>query len=82
MRRLLGNEENFGEFKFNDEEICRKCSTPWNDAKYSLKIDCVASSKKKSSKILRLIDDKGQGTKHRYAKKSAKKVNNVVVSNT
>lgn len=63
-----------------DEQSCPKCSIPWSDAKYQLRVKPVQMSKKQSAKIRNLIDIKSNLKKQRFAKKSARKVNNAVVS--
>lgn len=65
---------------FSDEELCRKCSTPWTDTRYSMGIKPIKKSKRESQKIRSKIDDKSDLKKQKYAKKSAKNVNNLMVN--
>lgn len=65
---------------FGDEELCRKCSTLWTDTRYSMSIKPIKKSKRESQKILSKIDDKSDLNKQKYAKKSAKNVNNLMVN--
>lgn len=63
---------------FSDEEMCRKCSTPWIDLNYSLSIAPIKTTKRKAQKIQKQIDNKSNRKSH-LAKKLSKKINNTVV---
>lgn len=63
---------------FSEEEMCRKCSTPWFDANYSLSIAPIKTTKRKAKKIHKQIEEKSKRKGH-LAKKLSKTVNNTVV---
>lgn len=62
----------------SDEEMCRKCSTPWCDSNYSLSIAPIKLTKRKTAKIHKQIDDQAK-RKGNLARKLAKRANNLVV---
>lgn len=77
--KKLSQDHNQSKSFLSDEEMCRKCSTPWSDTNYSLSIAAIKTTKRKSRKIHKQIDDKSKRKNH-LAKKLSKKANNVVVS--
>lgn len=65
---------------FGDEEMCKKCSTPWFDANFSLSIAPIKTTKRKAQKIHQQIDKIVKSSrKTNLAKKLSKKTNNMVV---
>lgn len=67
-----------GDNLFSEEEMCKKCSTPWFDANFSLSIAPIKTTKRKAQKIHKQIEKKSNRKKD-LAKKLSKKVNNTVV---
>ncbi|XP_055299579.1 uncharacterized protein LOC129567065 [Sitodiplosis mosellana] len=61
----------------SDEEMCRKCSTPWADAGYSISIAPIKVTQRKARKLHKQIEDKSKRKNH-LAKKFSKRVNNIV----
>lgn len=64
----------------SDEEMCRKCSTPWCDTGYSLSIAPIKMTKRKAHKVHKQIEEKSNRKSH-LARKLSKRVNNIVVWN-
>lgn len=64
---------------FSEEEMCKKCSTPWFDANFSLSIAPIKATKRRAQKIHKQIEKK-TSRKGESAKKLSTKVNNTVVS--
>lgn len=62
----------------NDEEMCRKCSTPWADASYSMSIAPIKVTQRKARKFREQIEDKSKRKKY-LARKLSKRMNNIVV---
>lgn len=77
-RRLAQSDDKNSKTLFSEEEMCRKCSTPWFDANYSLSIAPIKTTKRKARKIHKQIENKSKRKNH-LAKKLSKRVNNTVV---
>ncbi|XP_031617516.1 uncharacterized protein LOC116337244 [Contarinia nasturtii] len=76
-KKLVHSNPNQSKTQLNEEEMCRKCSSPWWDTNYSLSIAPVKVTKRKAQKLQKQIDDKSK-RKGPLAKKLSKKLNNIV----
>lgn len=72
------DDDTNGNSLFGEDEMCKKCSTPWFDANFSLSIAPIKTTKRKAQKIHKQIEKKSN-RKSNLAKKLSKKVNNTVV---
>lgn len=72
------DDDTNGNNLFGEEEMCKKCSTPWFDANFSLSIAPIKTTKRQAQKIHKQIEKKSN-RKSNLAKKLSKKVNNTVV---
>lgn len=59
---------------FNDEEVCRKCTTPWSDINYSMNIQPVKMKKCRAAKMLQT-----QANQQQMVKRMSRDANNVMV---
>lgn len=77
-RKLLDACGNDQRKLFSDEEVCRKCTTPWSDTNYSIVINPIQMTKRRAAKVKRTVENKQQkGLTKRVSKAS----NNIIVSN-
>lgn len=77
-KRFAQTDDKQSNTLFSEEEMCKKCSTPWYDMNYSLSISPIKTPQRKARKIHKQIEEKSKRKSH-LAKKLSKKVNNAMV---
>lgn len=64
---------------FDAGEMCVRCSTPYSDGGFTMKVDPIKMPIKRAKKIMRMQDDKSNPKKQKLAKKWTRKANNLIV---